>query len=466
MSRDAAIARAESYYDDGELYADLARRVAIPSSSQDAKYKPDLDHYLEGEMTPWFEDRGFDCAIYPNPKEGGPPFLIASRVEDAGLPTVMTYGHGDVVLGHEGRWSDDRDPWTLDRDGEGDAERWYGRGTADNKAQHTINLAAMDAVLAERGSLGFNVVCMIETGEEVGSPGIRDFARQHADLFQACDLLVASDGPRIKPDQATIFLGSRQVFNFWMTLDLRQGGHHSGNWGGLLANPGVILSHALASIVDAKGRIKLEALKAPPMSNSVRDAIARLTLEGGDDAPEIDPDWGEPGLTTEEKVFASNTFEILAMETGSPANPVNAVPPRARMACHIRYVAGSDPDTFLPAIQDHLEASGFDGVELSVRREEVVPATRLDPDHPWARWAVASMERTTGAEVAVIPNLGGTLPNDAFASILGLPTIWVPHSYAGCKQHAPDEHVLAPVMRDAMRVMAGLWWDLGDGGTP
>jgi hypothetical protein len=53
-----------------------------------------------------------------------------------------------------------------------------------------------------------------------------------------------------------------------------------------------------------------------------------------------------------------------------------------------------------------------------------------------------------------------------YAEVLGLPTIWVPHSYAGCSQHAPDEHVLAPVCRDALRIMAGLWWDLGDGGTP
>ncbi len=466
MSRDAAIGQAERYFDDGEFFTDLARRVAIPSTSQDDAHKPDLDYYLNGEMTPWLEARGFECRTYPNPKEGGPPFLVATRTEGENLPTVMTYGHGDVVLGHEGRWAEDRNPWKLDRVGEGAEERWYGRGTADNKAQHTLNLAAMDAVLAERGSLGFNVVAMIETGEEVGSPGIRDFARQHADLFTKCDLLVASDGPRIKPSQATIFLGSRQVFNFWMNLKLRDGGHHSGNWGGLLANPGVILSHAMASIVDARGRIKLDALRPPPMSNSVREAIAKLTIDGGEGAPEIDPDWGEPGLTPAERVFASNTFEVLAMETGNPANPVNAVPYRARMACHIRYVAGSDPETFLPAIRAHLDANGFEAVELYMRREEIAPATRLDPDHPWARWAVSSIERTTGEEVAVIPNLGGTLPNDAFATILGLPTIWVPHSYAGCNQHAPNEHVLASVMRDSLRVMAGLWWDLGAGDAP
>jgi hypothetical protein len=62
-----------------------------------------------------------------------------------------------------------------------------------------------------------------------------------------------------------------------------------------------------------------------------------------------------------------------------------------------------------------------------------------------------------------LPNLGGSLPNDIFADVLGLPTVWIPHSYAGCSQHAPNEHLLASVAREALGLMAGLWWDLGEG---
>jgi hypothetical protein len=62
----------------------------------------------------------------------------------------------------------------------------------------------------------------------------------------------------------------------------------------------------------------------------------------------------------------------------------------------------------------------------------------------------------------VLPNLGGSLPNDAFTDILGLPTVWVPHSYRGCSQHAPNEHVLGPLMRQALGLMAGVWWDVGE----
>ena len=92
----------------------------------------------------------------------------------------------------------------------------------------------------------------------------------------------------------------------------------------------------------------------------------------------------------------------------------------------------------------------------------LVTATRLDPDSPWARFAARSIERTTGAPAAVLPNLGGSLPNDAFAEVLGLPTVWIPHSYAGCAQHAPDEHALASICRESLGIMAGVWHDLGE----
>jgi hypothetical protein len=79
------------------------------------------------------------------------------------------------------------------------------------------------------------------------------------------------------------------------------------------------------------------------------------------------------------------------------------------------------------------------------------------------RWAVASITRTTGTRPAVLPNIGGSLPNECFADILGLPTLWVPHSYAGCAQHAPDEHVLSPLLREGLQIMTGLFWDLALG---
>ena len=460
MSRAAAIARVRNYLDEGRFEADLARRVAIRSESQDPRGEPELRRYLTGEMQPSLERLGFRCRVLENPAAAG-PLLFAERSEDPSLLTVLTYGHGDVIRGQEEQWRAGLNPWTLTREG----ERLYGRGTADNKGQHTINLAALEAVLAERGRLGFNVKALIETGEEVGSLGLREICEAHGDLF-AADVFVASDGPRLQPGRPTIFLGSRGAMNFDLRVKLREGGHHSGNWGGLLANPAILLAQALAIVTTPSGAIRIPEWKPTHLPDTVRAAIHDLQIEGGDDAPSIDPDWGEPGLTPAEKVFGWCSFEVLAFTAGNPAKPVNAIPPEASAHCQIRFVVGTNPDNFLPALRRHLAEHGFPQVEVTPAEKGFMQATRLDPDHPWVRWAVASLDATAGAQPAILPNLGGSLPNDIFSEVLGLPTIWVPHSYASCSQHAPDEHLLLPIVRQGLELMAGLWWDLAEPGTP
>jgi acetylornithine deacetylase/succinyl-diaminopimelate desuccinylase-like protein len=280
-------------------------------------------------------------------------------------------------------------------------------------------------------------------------------------------VLIASDGPRLAPERPTIFLGARGAMNFDLSVELREGGgHHSGNWGGLLANPGIILAHALATITSPTGAIRVREWVPMHLPNSVRAALADCTVEGGEGAPAIDPEWGEPGLSPSEKVFGWSSFEVLAFTTGNPDNPVNAIPPRAKATCQIRFVVGVDPEEFLPALRRHLDAHGFPMVKIERWKKAYFAATRLDPDHPWVRWAAASIAETTGKSPAILPNLGGSLPNDIFADDLGLPTVWVPHSYAACSQHAPNEHMLAPVAREALRVMAGIYWDLGEDGVP
>jgi acetylornithine deacetylase/succinyl-diaminopimelate desuccinylase-like protein len=412
-------------------------------------------------MTETLETLGYECAVQENPRAEYGPFLIARRIEDAGKPTVLTYGHGDVIRGQEDQWREGLSPWKIVVEG----DRIYGRGTADNKGQHSINIAALDCVLQTRGRLGFNSVFLIETGEEIGSPGLREVCRQYKDRL-AADVLIASDGPRLAPERPTIFLGARGAMNFDLIVDLREGGHHSGNWGGLLANPGVILAHALATITSPKGAIRVREWVPTHLPNSVRMALADCSIEGGKDAPEIDPDWGEPGLTASEKVYGWCSFEVLAFATGNPENPVNAIPPRAKATCQIRFVVGVDPESFLPALRRHLDAHGFSAVRIERWNKAYFAATRLDPDHPWVRWTAASIKQTTGKTPAILPNLGGSLPNDIFADDLGMPTVWVPHSYASCSQHAPNEHMLAPVAREALRVMAGIYWDLGESGGP
>ena len=457
-TRDAAIAGALAQFDSGAFRDRLAELVAVRSTSQDPGHDADVRHYLGGVMQPWLERLGFTVAVDENPRAGFGPILTATRIEDASRPSVLTYGHGDTVRGLEDQWRAGLDPWVLTEE---DA-LWYGRGTADNKGQHAVNIAALEAVLEARGGrLGFNVKLVLETSEERGSVGLREFVATRADAL-AADVLIASDGPRVMPETPTITTGTRGTFHFDLVLSYRPGGVHSGHWGGLTRDPAIRMAHTLGTIMDERGKILVrDWLPKNGISASVRQVLAGCEVGGGGDSATIDEGWGEPGLTAAEKIYGWNSFIVLAMTSGQPENPVNAVAPDARAHCHIRYTVDSDPADFVPALRKHLDEAGF--ADVAIENAFVrMAASRTDPDHPWVRWTVASMERTLGKRVQVIPNSAGGLPGDVFVDFLGVPLVWVPHSYNGCKQHGPDEHFLAANAREGLAAFAGIWWDLGE----
>ena len=358
--RHSAIARAQAYLDSGQFETDLARRVAHRTESQ----KPDsikvLDAYLDDEIVPEFEHYGFECRQFANPLPGHGSVLLASRREDPSLPTVLGYGHGDVILGQDNQWQKGLGPWQLCRDG----QHLYGRGTADNKAQHTINMAAQRFVIEERGSLGFNSLMIIEMGEETGSPGLREIITHHKQEFSA-DVFIGSDGPRSNPDHVTLTLGSRGAINFELSVNLREGAHHSGNWGGLIADPAIILSSALACITNSTGQIQIKDWLPPPHTKAITQALSNVTISAGENAPEIDADWGEPNLSPAEKVYSWNSFSILAMTCGNPQHPVNAISPNAVAHCQLRYFAGTNEDQIIPALRAHLDNHGFQKVSIN-----------------------------------------------------------------------------------------------------
>jgi acetylornithine deacetylase/succinyl-diaminopimelate desuccinylase-like protein len=456
-SREGAIERALQSFDSNGFRDRLATLVEIPSTSQDPGHEPDVRRYLADAIRPWLERMGFMVEIHPNPEPGFGPILLADRMENKELKSVITYGHGDTVRGLEDQWRDGLFPWTLTPED----DRWYGRGTADNKGQHALNLSALEAVLAERGgTLGFNLKMVLETSEERGSSGLRAFVAQNAGRL-AADVLIASDGPRVTPETPTIATGTRGTYHFDLVVDLRPGGVHSGHWGGLTTDPAIVLSHALGTIMDRNGKILVrDWLPKNGVPAAVRAVLDGCPVGGGGEAASIDPDWGEPGLTAAEKIYGWNSFIVLSMVSGRPENPVNAVAPNARAHCQIRYTVDTDPGTFDAALRTHLKENGFP--DIRVENSYVrMPASRTDPGHNWVRWTVASMERTLGKRVQVIPNSSGGLPGDVFVDYLGVPLVWIPHSYNGCKQHGPDEHLLIGPAREGLAAYTGIWWDLG-----
>uniref|UniRef100_A0A1I8AK07 M20_dimer domain-containing protein n=1 Tax=Steinernema glaseri TaxID=37863 RepID=A0A1I8AK07_9BILA len=414
MGKSKALSRVRAYFEEGGFEQDLRRRVAIQSDSQTAEKADQLHLYLDRELGPSLVRLGFEVRILANPKGAG-PILLAHRHESDELPTILTYGHGDVVPGHDHQWREGLSPWELKIEG----ERWYGRGTADNKGQHSINLAALEQVIQAREErLGFNLKAIFETGEERGSVGLREFCEQHAQSLSA-DLFLASDGPRLNANQPTLFLGSRGTVLFSLEVISREGGLHSGNWGGVMENPAVVLANALACL-----------------------------------------HWGEPGLSYGERLFGWNTLEVLALDAGNPQKPINAIPPRAQAFCNLRFVLGTQTEDLESTLRQHLDVHGFEQVRIHMG--QIMPATRLDLGNKWIALIKEAISKVTDQKIAVIPNLAGTVPNDIFADVLGLPTIWVPHSYPGCSQHAPNEHMLTPIIQEGLDIMTSVFWELGE----
>lgn len=455
MSREAALRAAQEHFSGGQFVDDLCRRVAFPTESSVPERQFVLLDYLKQEMVPTLERMGYACRLVDNSVARRAPFLIASRTEDKGLPTVLTYGHGDVVQGLPDLWSEGLSPWKLTRIG----DRYYGRGTADNKAQHSIVIAALETVLKVRGKHGFNSRILIDMGEEVGSPGLAEVIGNHADELQA-DIFLASDGPRMKVERPDIKLGNRGVMSFDLVVHLRDGSRHSGHWGGVLEDPAIILAHALTCITTTRGQILVPEWRPDAIPPAVRAMLLDCAVDPGFDFPHIADDWGEPGLTRAEKMFGWTSFIVLAVVAGQPDRPVNGVQPFARATCQLRFTADVDSGKFLDGLRGFLDQHGFQQVKIVAREGDFHPASRTDPASPWVDWAVQSIARTVGAPPIVVPNGAGSLPSDAFARQLRVPTIWVPHSYAGCKQHGPDEHVLGPLMQEGLRIMTGLFWDL------
>ncbi|NIG32477.1 hypothetical protein C1Y43_00955 [Pantoea sp. ICBG 828] len=459
MTAQQAVQQATAYFDSGEFQRILARRVAWRTESQRDDRDAALQDYLQQEIAPQLQALGFTLQLIDNPHAAGRPFLVAVRMEDPALPTLLSYGHGDVVFGDDENWRSGLSPWQLTEEG----DRWYGRGSADNKGQHCVNLAALEQVYQARGGrLGFNCKWLFEMGEEISSPGLAQLCQQQAELLQA-DLFIASDGPRLNAVRPTLFLGSRGAINFRLTINARDNAYHSGNWGGLLSNPGTRLASAIATLVDAQGVLQVEALRPDSLTPQVRAILSDIEVGGMPGDPAIDTNWGEPGLTPAERLYGWNTLEVLSFLTGNPARPMNAIPGSATAVCQLRFVVGTDWQRLAQHVSAHLAQHGFHDVEVEFLRGS--PATRLDPDDPLVHWVLNSMAATSGKKPALLPNLGGSLPNEVFAEILGLPTLWVPHSYPACGQHGVNEHMLKSIAREGLQIMTQLLWELGEQGT-
>ncbi|MDA9673325.1 M20/M25/M40 family metallo-hydrolase [Paracoccaceae bacterium] len=450
-----ALKLSKKLFVDGIFFEQLRNLVQIVTDSKNSRCAEDLVVYYTRGLSNILTELGIQTEIVDNPVKNSPPFLIGSRMESPELKTILLYGHGDTVPLQEGQWNEGISPSDLKIID----DKIYGRGVADNKGQHLINLLALHSVLRTRTKLGFNLKIFFEMGEEIGSPGLCEFCEAYKEYFIS-DVLIASDGPRVAIDVPTIFLGSRGALNFELEVNYRSGAHHSGNWGGVLSDPGIRLSNALSTIADKNGKILIDNWKPTSLTSSVRERL-NLLPNTISDTLDIDENWGEPGLSSNEKLFGWNSFSILALKSGNIDVPVNAIQPSAKALCQLRFVVGTNANEVISSLRDHLDQQGFTDVKIITENAINFQASRTDLNNVWLQKVENILEKFYRDKIHVIPNLAGSLPNNCFTDILEIPTIWIPHSYKECSQHAPNEHLPINLLESSLLLMTNLYWNLG-----
>jgi acetylornithine deacetylase/succinyl-diaminopimelate desuccinylase-like protein len=367
----------------------------------------------------------------------GWPMVLGQRAGQPDTPTVLLYGHYDVQP------PDPLDAWISPpfeptiRDG-----RLYARGVGDNKGQHFAQILAIESLLACRGQLPCNVKILLEGEEEIGSPRIADFVREHRDLLRA-DLVITADGPVHESGRSCILFGVRGIVSFELRARGANRDLHSGNWGGVTPNPLWALVHLLATMKNSRGEITIDGFYeniAPP-TDLERAALARLPIDIDAIRRDLDLEqFDEP----HERGFAERlalwpTLTINGLHGGYAGRGSKTVLPHEALAkCDIRLVANQTAEEIFAKVEAHVRHHAR-GVEL-IRQGSMDPS-KTQLDSPFAEPIRQGMIAAQGQEPLLVPAMGGSLPDYVWTKLLGVPAFVVPYANPDEANHAPNENL-------------------------
>jgi acetylornithine deacetylase/succinyl-diaminopimelate desuccinylase-like protein len=388
----------------------------------------------------------------------GHPMVVARWDHAPGRPTVLLYGHYDVQP------PDPVEAWTTPpfepaiRDG-----RVYARGVADNKGQHLAQILAIEAHLKVHGRLPCNVIVLLEGEEEIGSPHIAPFVREHRDLLRA-DLAVTADGQMHASGRPTLKFGSRGVVSFDLRVRHAKRDVHSGNFGGVVPNPIWTLIHLLATMKNARGEITIDGFYdniIPPTAEE-HAAIAALPLDldafkQSLDLARLDEPADRPFF---ERLSFHPTLTINGMHGGySGAGTKTVLPHEAFVKCDIRLVAKQDPVDILAKVAAHVARHAPEVAFVCV--EEGMYPSKTPFASPRAAPIKRAIRAAHGVDALLYPCGFGSLPGYVFTDILGIPAFVVNYANADAANHAPDENMTLACFHNGIRTGAALLDELG-----
>ena len=429
------------------LLAELAEYVAIPSVSRSA------DVETMRQAASWVAAQ----LAFANGRvveTEGFPLVRADWLNAPGAPTVLVYGHYDVQpTGGLSEW--DSDPFELTIDG--DVVR--GRGVTDDKGPVLIVLKLAQAFVAQRGGLPLNVKFLIEGEEEIGSPSLPAYVREHAAEL-AADLVISADGAQWRPSEPSLSTASKGLVSLDIVTSGAKSDLHSGRFGGTVANPVHALSTILASLHDAQGRITVDGFYdgVDDIAEERRAEIAAVAFDDAEyrDALGVSELHGEAGLTTLERLWERPTLEITGVSGGGK---YSVIPHTATGHIVSRLVGRQDPEHIVASIERHVRAIELPGIDVTVRVDQArVPAYRIDAGHPAIRAATAALNHVYPGDEVLLAVIAGTLPaTTLFEETIGAKTLFFSFSTADENLHAPNEFLRVRRIHEGLRAWEYLW---------
>jgi acetylornithine deacetylase/succinyl-diaminopimelate desuccinylase-like protein len=367
------------------------------------------------------------------------PIVYAEWLGAPGAKTVLIYGHYDVQPADPlEKWHSPPFAPTL-RDG-----RLYARGVSDDKGPMLIPIKVAEAFFAVAGALPVNVKFLIEGEEEIGSPSLDAFIRDHKSLLDA-DVVLSADGAMWRIDEPSLTVASRGLAGLELTLTAAKKDLHSGRHGGAIANPLHAMARLIASLHEPGGRVAVEGFYADvvELTDDERSDITSLPFDEARYLEQIGAPatFGEPGYSTLERQWTRPTLEINGMWGGyeGPGSKT-VIPSEAHAKITCRLVPNQDPDWIVRLVIKHLEANVPPGTRLTVTPgDHGARAASIATDHFALREADAALRDVYGVRPLVV-RMGGTVPiGELFQRHLGLSTVFFSFSTADEDYHAPNE---------------------------
>ncbi len=427
---------------------ELFSLIRIPSISAQPERKADMLACAERWKHLLLEAGADEARIMPS---AGNPLVYAEKHVADDAPTVLIYAHYDVMP------ADPLDLWQSNpfepeiRDG-----RIWARGADDDKGQAMIQAKAFE-YMVRMGELKHNVKFIFEGEEEIGSPSLNAFLKEHKDLLQA-DVILVSDTSMLAADLPSLTTGLRGLAYWEIEVTGSNRDLHSGHFGGAVANPINVLCDLIARMTDVDGRITIPHFydEVEEVPAAEREMIAHIPFDEQRymDAIGVKALKGEKGYSTLERNSCRPSFDVCGIWGGYTGQGAKTVlPSKAYAKVSTRLVPHQDHERISQLFVDYVNQLAPDYVQVKVTPMHGGQGYVCPIDLPAYQAAALGFEKAFGKKPLAVRR-GGSIPIISdFEQILGVKTILMGFGLESNAIHSPNENFPLDVFRKGIEAV-------------